>query len=399
MDKIFPIVQMLDRENALELDNNERTYEEDHEPISVEWNSLFPKQGGSKGDQDWEVNEDPWESRLPDEIIEEIIGGISSGRPISDYPTPDYPEDVEQSDNAIWEICAWYQPIHYFGYDWGIYIREDCLLKLAADIARKLRIDPAQLSWHSSQLLAKAIIRSAFAAFFLHEHFHHKVESFGLRMHVALGRSAYLPYKNSVYRPSYLTDNCLEEAMANADSHRRLATQPYSRLIGKAVLRAARVHLEATFLTDPPGYRLAKNYLTQTNFDAGTRKLQGQVKEALLAPTQPAEDWLAAKRLLQSYFSVSSNIYTVVPRGKRSFLPSKIIPKTCGTRDMIKLYKSYGYSEVPGGKGSHVKMKKRDCPTMHLPGNRKSLSPGVLNGALKNLGHSIDDLDQLMRHL
>ena len=86
MDKISPIVQMLDRDNALELDNNERTYEEDHEPISVEWNSLFPQQGGSKGDQDWEVNEDPWESGLPDEITEEIIGCINPERSIADYP-------------------------------------------------------------------------------------------------------------------------------------------------------------------------------------------------------------------------------------------------------------------------------------------------------------------------
>ena len=166
------------------------------------------------------------------------------------------------------------------------------------------------------------------------------------------------------------------------------------------MLSATREHLEATFRTDPPGYRMADRYLTKGAFDLGANLLQGQVKEALLKPAQPAGDWLAAKQLLRSYFSIHSNIYTVVPRGKRPLLPSKVIPKTCSTSDMVKLYKSRGYIEVPGGKGSHVKLKKPGAPTMHLPGNRKSLSPGILSGALKNLGnYKISDLDRLVSQI
>ena len=37
---------------------------------------------------------------------------------------------------------------------------------------------------------------------------------------------------------------------------------------------------------------------------------------------------------------------------------------------------------------------------MHLPGNRKSLSPGILSGALKNLGnYKISDLDRLVSQI
>ena len=28
---------------------------------------------------------------------------------------------------AVFEPCAWYAPVHYFGANWGIYIREDCV--------------------------------------------------------------------------------------------------------------------------------------------------------------------------------------------------------------------------------------------------------------------------------
>ena len=400
MENITPIVDMLDRDNALELDNQEQTYEEGQEPVTVDWDTLFPGRKGERGEEDWEVNEDPGQSELPGDVIGEILEGIGSKGNVAGQPLPPYPADIENADGAIWDICAWYQPIHYFGYNWGIYIREDCLIRQAAHIAGHLRTNPRTLTSQSAQLLAKDILRSSFASFFLHEHFHHKVESLGLRMHVVLARSAYLAYKKNVYRPSYLTDDCLEEAMANAYSFRRLATQPYRRLIEKDVLNATRMHLEATFNTDPPGYRMALRYLTKGTFDSGACLLQGQVKEALLKPAQASRDWLAAKQLLRSYFSIHSNIYTVVPMGKRPILPSKVIPKTCSTSDMVKLYKSRGYTEVPGGKGSHVKLKKPGAPTMHLPGNRKSLSPGVLDGALKNLGnYTFNDLDQLLSKL
>ena len=33
------------------------------------------------------------------------------------------------------EPCAWYCPLHYFGPDWGIYIREDCVIDVMFDVA------------------------------------------------------------------------------------------------------------------------------------------------------------------------------------------------------------------------------------------------------------------------
>ena len=213
---------------------------------------------------------------------------------------------------------------------------------------------PRQLPWQREQLLVKAVLAQPLLRSFYTNTFIIKSRA-GECMLFWAGRLTL--YKSGVYRPNYLTDDCLEEALANADSYRRLATLPYSRLIGRTVLSATREHLEATFRTDPPGYRMADRYLTKGAFDLGANLLQGQVKEALLKPAQPAGDWLAAKQLLRSYFSIHSNIYTVVPRGKRPLLPSKVIPKTCSTSDMVKLYKSRGYIELPGGKGSHVKRK------------------------------------------
>jgi len=56
-------------------------------------------------------------------------------------------------------------------------------------------------------------------------------------------------------------------------------------------------------------------------------------------------------------------------------------------KDMCKLFQREGYEVVPGGKGSHIKMKKAGCPTAIIP-NHKELKSGTehaLRKLLKNV--------------
>jgi hypothetical protein len=126
-------------------------------------------------------------------------------------------------------LCAWYCPIHYFGHGWGIYIRERCIFHVALDIA-------AHVDWATVKALGlrpaeivRQLLRSAFYIFFLHEQFHHKVESLGFRLLVTTGSDRYRPYKTKVYRPNFLKATCLEESLANAESYRRLNEQRYKK--------------------------------------------------------------------------------------------------------------------------------------------------------------------------
>lgn len=43
---------------------------------------------------------------------------------------------------------------------------------------------------------------------------------------------------------------------------------------------------------------------------------------------------------------------------------------------MVKLFQKAGYEVVPGGKGSHIKLKKKNCPTIIVP-NHKELKKGL----------------------
>lgn len=52
-------------------------------------------------------------------------------------------------------------------------------------------------------------------------------------------------------------------------------------------------------------------------------------------------------------------------------------------KDMCKLFTRAGYEVVPGGKGSHIKLKKKNCPTVIVP-NHKELARGTEH-ALKKI--------------
>lgn len=45
-------------------------------------------------------------------------------------------------------------------------------------------------------------------------------------------------------------------------------------------------------------------------------------------------------------------------------------------RNMRKLFEQIGYVLVSGGKGSHMKLKKKNCPTVTIP-DHKELKPGT----------------------
>ena len=93
--------------------------------------------------------------------------------------------------------------------------------------------------------------------------------------------------------------------------------------------------------------------------------------------------------MITSLADISASIYVVLPKGSIPiFRPTWVDPgTTVSTKDLVgALTKHYGYEQVAGGKGSHVKLKKTGAPTITLAGNRPVLSPGLVKHALDALG-------------
>jgi hypothetical protein len=212
------IVDWLDEQKTIRIGESPwRTLSEDEDVILTDWKRLFPSERPTgRGNLDWEVSEDDWESTdqvAPDAETE----GFSNKVRESIEAEPPSKNDAERTEELGWDTCAWYQPMHFFGNDWGIFIHRDCIREIAIWIARFLPKGTLV-----SPPLIKALTRAGFAVLFLHEQFHHKIESLGIRLHVVENSSRYLPYERKVYVPTCGTDDNLEEAIANADAFLRL---------------------------------------------------------------------------------------------------------------------------------------------------------------------------------
>jgi hypothetical protein len=218
--------------------------------------------------------------------------------------------------------CAWYCPIHFFGPKWGIYIRERCIIDVAADLIHW--VDWKHPDVNSLPLAAclQQLLRGGFYFFYLHEHFHHKVESLGLRLLITTNSDLYRPYKGKVYRPNWGTSACLEESLANAESHRRLGEKRYSDKLATPIRSALRHYLKQSFKSQPPGYREGGKYLSNLRYRPGLHTLQSQVLEATLTPKMKSADWEIAPGVIGSLMDITDVIYVVLPAGARPIFPS-----------------------------------------------------------------------------
>lgn len=373
MPELFEIVDLLERNEALRLDDPAQPWpgldvDEDVEVVEVDWRRLFPGRVLDRGNADWELyGDDDWS--LPGEALERIASG----------------GDVGGSNGVLvpgWDVCAWYQPIHFHGFDWGIYIYDSCILDIATAVYLRLGSPPLTMP------LAKTLVRAGFAALFLHEQYHHKIESAAIRMLVVQQSDAYLRYMARVYMPSDGSDDQIEEGLANADSYYRLGGDPYREWLGKSVRWALEEHLMDSFLVAPPGYRLAHRIIDAGTFQADQGELLAQLQEGSLHPSRfDTDEFTIATHLTHSLFSVRQDLWSIATKGSSPLLPTKgpMLPQV-STRNVERLLTAHGFVLAKGrGKGSHRVYRAHGAPTIVLP-DRKDLSPAVLRNTAKALG-------------
>lgn len=103
----------------------------------------------------------------------------------------------------------------------------------------------------------------------------------------------------------------LEEALANADSYRRLGEQTYRRFVPDPIYRAAQDYLRWRFPLDPPGYCDAPAYLRDVDNDSGQNTLKSQVQEAVARPYRTVSQWRLAPNMNESLFGITSDIWVI----------------------------------------------------------------------------------------
>jgi hypothetical protein len=192
---------------------------------------------------------------------------------------------------------------------------------------------------------ALRIERAAFFYFYLHEQFHHKVESAGLRLLISRrdllpGRSSYAEYKKNVYRKTYPSVDCIEETRANIDAFLRTREKKYREAVGSPFLGVLQRFMLTSFRHQLPAYKKASEYLDgltikeqEHNAKELLFELQSQLLSGNLAHGLRNEDWSMSTYLIRSLFDIKKNIWVIVPKGRRPTVPTTHVAPflTCST--------------------------------------------------------------------
>jgi predicted RNA binding protein YcfA (HicA-like mRNA interferase family) len=380
---------MLDRDGALHLADDAHEY--GSWPDLGDADAVHPIDFDSLGrdtSQPSDSAPDFVESPRGIHVAEETIDAVLSG-----------PNRLRGRDNAVLppDVLGWYQPIHFFASNWGIFIRESALVDLARDLAPRFApfIDRRPLPHHVAVL-----VRAAFGYVFLHEHYHHKIESLAIRLHIIERRPIYPDYMKFAANILAGTDDDTEEALAGADAYLRVATSPYSGWFQKDEREVVRGWMLDLFRNSPPGYQGAEKIALSppTVFESTENYLLARVQEAVVNPSRPfPSDFSNATNLTRSFFNIKQSIWSIVPVGQEPLLPMLPGALPLKTDNLERYILKEGWERVHGaGKGSHAKYRRCDGGMIVLP-HSKDVSRVVLSTAAQTLGLRPKQLVELAR--
>ncbi|PJE00109.1 MAG: hypothetical protein CK428_32820 [Mycobacterium sp.] len=344
-------------------------YADAYEP---DWTQIHPDGGNFDAALDSVVG--------PSSVIDEVHQRAASGFLV---PPPD-----------VLDALAWYTPIHYFGLGSAIYIHESAVFDLAAAIVNRLS-EPER----GRPQNVMGACRAAMSLLYLHEAYHHKIESLAIRFEIVERARRYLPYSKHVYIPLIRqgSDDLLEEALACAQMYHRFQNEKlYRHGVPRSVRDATIAMLPEWFRTLPAGYREAGHYLYDRTFDQAQSTLMSQVHEGVASPRRADAEWNLTPHLCRGLLNCRRITHLVVPSGQLPILPwighVPALP-SISSRKAIHYLESRGWKTDPGrGKGSHIRLKNIGKQPLTIPANRESLSPPVLKSIANALGVRLADL-------
>jgi predicted RNA binding protein YcfA (HicA-like mRNA interferase family) len=300
---------------------------------------------------------DDFNQELLDEESREQIAverlGIDSNSGIN--PNPQAREQIEKAIGSgparisgSLHVLAWYQPISYYGHDWGIYITTSGLLEVATGIAGYVK--------KSEPFVIEKCLYAAFLILYSHEKFHHRTESFAVRSRIVSNKSCYRMYSKNVYQPSFgSSSGCLEEQLAMATMMRDLNSSSRSKQLGANVRKATRLYLEDLFHSIGGAYQNASHFVPNLQFEEQLDNLLSQCQEGSATPVRTQGEWPHASHISRPLFTVAHDIWEITSAGYPSILPHNP-PLSVSRKRIENELRARGFAEKrSAGKGSHAK--------------------------------------------
>jgi predicted RNA binding protein YcfA (HicA-like mRNA interferase family) len=189
------------------------------------------------------------------------------------------------------------------------------------------------------------------------------------------------------YQVTVDTDECLEEALANADAYRRVKT--LCLRYDDAKLRAALNALEEYIRRSPPGYRMAMDYTTPTTFTRGRGEFaEANYRESFRSrPKCDPDVWKTFPHAFSPMSRVNSRVNYVVPPDSSIALRAGLGLRYLNYKQLSKRLRKLGDCKPTGkGKGSH---EIWTCPgggKFPIPKHPRDLPTGTLRSIIREAG-------------
>lgn len=245
-------------------------------------------EGGSLPDIGWVLDPMGPESQQAHARSAQLAGEIGPIDWTSDTAGME-PGHVPVNGARVVDVAAWYAPIHIYAEDWGIFIKTSAIKSIAADLmtwASWLGNNPNEIA-----RIEPEFIRGAVITLFHHELYHHKVESFIIRLELLLRdggrwdlyhRGVYLEQLGRNIGPN-------EEALANAYELRRARRVSLPPMVRQALLK----YLPESFTRQGPGYNRAILYVSDRKFTQLECFLMSEIEMGPFSDARrPSSSWL-----------------------------------------------------------------------------------------------------------
>lgn len=268
------------------------------------------------------------------------------------------------------DALAWYQPFHYFGHQWGVFVRQEAIEAIAENIRFRTQTlrDPQDVA-RDCLALGRHVLEA-------HEQCHHAIESAAIRLEIASRSKKYSPYDLNVFRPTARTPDWLEEGVATATMLDALDALDRNRW-PRDVVSGARRFLRDWIPTLPDGYSEGLT-IADHGTDKRRRRLLSQLDEASKNPIRDPDEWLPATHLTHPLHTRRSRRYIVVPRGGTSYWQATGDKKlSIDVRELVSCLERLGFERVPS-RGRHpLKLTKPGFRPIPVPVHSSDLKPGT----------------------
>lgn len=314
------------------------------------------------------------------EAVEVVPVDLSELLGVSDpLPPNDFPDQIEQRVlGAVHrlgvEALGWYQSYHCWDDEhWGIYLHTAQLADLASILRRAL--ENVRCSTATKDAL-EVVIRLVWE----HEFFHARVDLFGLHQELITRKGLILPYHQQVYKPTWGTNQAVEEALANFTARQVvgqiirgwLATGRWSKDMARTALEVIDQFLDA----GPPGYSDWRD----GNDVRTCRRLVSQLltgQQVVREPLPPLESWL--RDMPDSALAradVPVYLTTGHPLAEQLFHAPSV-------RELERFLRLQGYTTRKEGK--HVKWVSEDGTDFFSVSHTNTVSVPVFHKLLRKL--------------